>query len=144
MALLRPSADIPHVDTQKDIYGLRFAHNTIDWLTIIHSSSIQLVTLNFFTMLSCIRDSSFIQLASHSRVPIDVICESMYSRVSLMISRESFAGCSTTYPRMCLLTFKHKTCANWRLVNSFNLISLTATTSPTFENCKYRPWGGCQ
>ena len=29
---LYPSADIPHVGTQKDIYGLRFAQNTIAWL----------------------------------------------------------------------------------------------------------------
>ena len=103
--------------------------------------------LCYFTMLGGIRDSSFIQLARHSWVLVDASCESMYSRVSLMLSRESFAGSSTTYPRMCFLTFKYKTRTNWRLVNPFNLISLTATTSPTFENClhpyKYKPWGGC-
>ena len=48
MEPFRPSADIPHVGTQKDIYGLRFSHNTIDWITTIHSSSIQLVTLPFY------------------------------------------------------------------------------------------------
>ena len=41
MALLRPSADIPHVGTQKDIYGLRVAQNTIDGLIMnyIHHPS---------------------------------------------------------------------------------------------------------
>ena len=34
MAPLRPSADIPHVGTQKEIYGLRFAQNTIDELLV--------------------------------------------------------------------------------------------------------------
>ena len=139
MAPLRLSADIPYVGTQKDIYGLRFAQGTLDEIFIIHSSPIQMVTLPFFTMLICSCDSSFIQITSHSQVLVDASRESMYSRVALMISRKSFAGCSTTYPRMCLLTFKHKTHANWRLVNSFNLISLTATTSPTFENCLISP-----
>ena len=41
MAPLRPSAEIPHVVTQKDIYGLRIAQNTIDRLIInyIHRPS---------------------------------------------------------------------------------------------------------
>ena len=32
MAPLRPSADIPHVGTQKDTYGLRLPIFTIPWL----------------------------------------------------------------------------------------------------------------
>ena len=92
MEPLRPSANIPYVGTQKDIYGLRFAQGTLDEFLIIHSSPIQMVTLPFFTMLSCIRNSSFIQLASHLRVLVDASRESMYSRVALMISRESFVG----------------------------------------------------
>ena len=47
MAPLRPSADIPHVGTQKDIYGLRFSQNTIDELLIndIHYPSSGLLFL---------------------------------------------------------------------------------------------------
>ena len=41
MEPLRPSADIPHVCTQKDIYGLRVAQNTIDGIikNYIHHTS---------------------------------------------------------------------------------------------------------
>ena len=75
MEPLYPSANIPHVGTQKDIYGLRFAHNIIDWLTIIHFSSIQLVTLPFF----------YVEL---------------YSRLSLYATRESFVSVGWCKSRM--------------------------------------------
>ena len=41
MEPLRLSADIPHVGTQKDIYGLRVSQNTIDGIIMnyIHHSS---------------------------------------------------------------------------------------------------------
>ena len=54
MAPLRPSADIPHVGTQKDIYGL--AQNTLDELTmnyIYHPSS--WLFLPFGYVKSCTR-----------------------------------------------------------------------------------------
>ena len=88
-------------------------------------------------MLRCIHDYPSIQLAHHSRVLVVTSRESMYSRVSFMVSRESFAGCSTTYPRMYLLTFKHKTCTNWRLVNSFNFKSLNCYNFPNLRELPY-------
>ena len=49
MAPLHPSADIPYVGTQKDTYGLRFAHihYTLAY-DEVHSLYTQLVTLPFF------------------------------------------------------------------------------------------------
>ena len=98
MEPLRPSADIPHVGTQKDIYGLRFAHNTIDWLTIQYIPPPSIWLLFHFAMLSGIRDSPYMKVANHSRVFLIASREWMYLRVSLIASRESFAGCPSTYP----------------------------------------------
>ena len=108
MAPLHPIADILHVGTQKDIYGLRFSHNTIGWLIIKYISPPSSWLLCYFAMLSCIRDSLHVQLAHHSWVSVAASREWIYSRVALIATRESFAGCPSTYPWICLLTFKHK------------------------------------
>ena len=56
MTPLRPSADIRSVGTQKDIYGLRIAQNTIDGLikNYIHHPSSWLF-LPFVYVKSCTR-----------------------------------------------------------------------------------------
>ena len=53
MALLRPSADISYVGTQKDIYGLKVAQNTIDGLIMnyIHHPSSWLFLPFFYVKL---------------------------------------------------------------------------------------------
>ena len=89
-----------------------FLKNTIDRLMmkyIPHSSS---WLLCHFTMSSCIRDSPYVQLTDHSRVSVAASREWMYSWVALIATRESFAGCPSTYPRICPWTFKHKN-ARW-------------------------------
>ena len=52
-------------------------------------------------MLSFIRDSLYRKLTHHSWVSFTASRESLYLRI------HSHEGCSTTYPRMCILTFKN-------------------------------------
>ena len=71
MAPLHPSVDIRYVGTQKDIYGLRVAQNTIDGLIknyIYHPSSWLFFYL--LNMSSPVRDSSYMQLVCCTQVSV--------------------------------------------------------------------------
>ena len=138
MAPLRPSADIPHVGTQKDIYGLRVAQNTIDGLIMnyIHHP-IQLV---IFTLLLCQVIYATLYICN-SRV----ICESRLLHVVYIcicgLPLEKLVDhtrVSSLDTRVYLpLTLKIKTCDYLRLVKPFTLISLTVSTSSTFETALF-------
>ena len=93
MAPLRPSADIPHVGTQKDIYGFRFAQKTIDELLVngIHYPSS--VFFSFLDMSRHICDSVHMQLVDHLRVLVFASRGWMYPWVSLIESHGSYASC---------------------------------------------------
>ena len=81
MAPLRPSADIRYVGTQKDIYGLRVAQNTIDGIikNYIHYPSSWLF-LPFGYVKSC---TQLFRYATHM----------LYTSISCCISRtDVYAG----------------------------------------------------
>ena len=56
----------------------------------------------------CIHDSPYRQVANHTRVSCITSRGCLYSRVTLMETHGSFAGCPSPYSRICLLTLKHK------------------------------------
>ena len=98
MAPLRPSADIPHVGTQKDIYGLRLPVFIIPWLMmkyIVYMPSWLLFHLN---ILSRMRDYPYWHLVHHARVLCSASRIYLYARVAFVWSRVSCAGFSTTDP----------------------------------------------
>ena len=89
MAPLRPSADIPHVGTQKDTYGLRLPIFTIHWLMMKYIPYT-------FSWLLC----QFCHVELYSRLSI---LTTRASFPSLPCSKSRilvFAGCAYTESRV--------------------------------------------
>ena len=92
MAPLCLSADIRYVGTQKDIYGLRVAQNTIDGHImnyIYHPTSWLFLPLN---MSSVVRASSYMQLACCTRVSVIASRVQICTWVTLRATRVSYAS----------------------------------------------------